>query len=50
MPAIKKTLDDMGYKGWLVIERSRNASVKSNEVRLNYGTNARYLKKIFQPE
>lgn len=49
MPAIKKALDKMGYKGWLVIERSRDANDAKN-VRGNYGANARFLKKIFQPE
>jgi len=49
MPAIKKALDQMGYKGWLVIERSRDANDARN-VRKNYGANARYLKSVFQPE
>jgi sugar phosphate isomerase/epimerase len=49
MPAIKRTLDKLGYKGWLVIERSRDVN-DSRNVRGNYGANARYLKKIFQPE
>lgn len=49
MPAIKKALDKMGYKGWLVIERSRDANDPKN-VKGNYGANAEYLKKIFQPE
>jgi len=49
MPAIKKALDKMGYKGWLVIERSRDANDPRN-VKANYGANARFLKKIFQPE
>lgn len=49
MPAIKRTLDDMGYKGWLVMERSRDANDTRN-VKGNYGANCRYLKSIFQPE
>jgi sugar phosphate isomerase/epimerase len=49
MPAIKKALDKMGYDGWLVIERSRDAKDGKN-VRGNYGANARFLKNIFQPE
>jgi len=49
LPAIRKTLDEMGYKGWLVMERSRDANDARN-VRGNYGANARYLKKVFQPE
>lgn len=49
LPAIKRTLDDLGYKGWLVMERSRDANDPRN-VRRNYGANCRYLKSIFQPE
>jgi sugar phosphate isomerase/epimerase len=48
MPAVKQTLDDMGWSGWLVIERSRDAQ-NAHDVRGNYGANARYLKTIFQP-
>lgn len=48
MAAVKKTLDDMGWSCWLVMERSRDAN-KGRDVRGNYGANARYLKKIFQP-
>lgn len=47
MPAIKKTLDELGYAGWLVIERSRRAD-RGRDVVGNFGTNARYLKSIFQ--
>lgn len=47
VPAIKKTLIDMEWKGWLVIERSRDATQPRNVV-VNYGANAAYLKKIFQ--
>lgn len=47
MPAVKRTLDEMGWSGWLVMERSRDAK-NSRDVRGNYGANARYLKKIFQ--
>lgn len=49
MPAIKRTLDELGYKGWLVMERSRDVNDARN-VRGNYGANCRYLKAIFQPE
>ena len=49
MPRIKKTLDEMEWSGWLVIERSRDASQPRNVVG-NYGANAAYLKKIFQVE
>jgi sugar phosphate isomerase/epimerase len=47
MPAVKKTLDDMGWSGWLVIERSRDARDSGN-VRKNFGANAAYLKRVFQ--
>ncbi len=47
MPLVKKTLDDMGWSGWLVMERSRDAK-NPRDVRGNYGANARYLKRIFQ--
>jgi sugar phosphate isomerase/epimerase len=47
MPKVKRTLDDMGWSGWLVIERSRDAR-DSRNVRKNFGANARYLKSIFQ--
>ena len=44
---VKQTLDKMHWKGWLVIERSRNAKDVRN-VRGNFGTNVAYLKEIFQ--
>lgn len=44
---VKKTLDHMHWKGWLVVERSRNAHDVKN-VRANFGTNVAYLKEIFQ--
>ena len=47
VPKIKETLDEMGWSGWLVIERSRDASQVRNVV-ANYGANSAYLKKIFQ--
>jgi len=43
----KDTLDEMGWSGWLVIERSRDAG-RSRDVRYNFGANAKYLKSIFQ--
>ncbi len=48
-PKIKKTLDEMGWSGWLVIERSRDINQVKNVV-ANYGANAAYLKKVFQEE
>jgi sugar phosphate isomerase/epimerase len=47
MPAIKAALDAMDWSGWLVIERSRDAS-RVRDVVGNYGANTRYLKSIFQ--
>ncbi len=47
MPKIKATLEEIGYQGWLTVERSRNAKDVRN-VRANYGDNVAYLKEIFQ--
>mgnify|MGYP003576614346 CR=1 FL=1 len=47
MRKVKETLDDIGYKGWLVIERSRDQTDPTN-VRKNFGANTRYMKQIFQ--
>ena len=47
MKKVKKTLDKMGWSGWLVIERSRDAKEPSN-VKKNFGSNTAYLKSIFQ--
>ncbi|HYC70389.1 MAG TPA: sugar phosphate isomerase/epimerase family protein [Opitutaceae bacterium] len=47
LPAVKRTLDDLGWSGWLVIERSRDASDARN-VKRNFSANAAYLKKVFQ--
>lgn len=47
MPKIKKTLDEMNWKGWLIVERSRDVTQVHN-VKANYGANVSYLKKIFQ--
>jgi len=49
MPLVKQTLDQMGWSGWLVIERSRDAR-KPSDTKYNYGANTAYLKKIFQEE
>lgn len=43
----KKTLDEIGWSGWLVIERSRDAK-KPSDTKYNYGANTVYLKKVFQ--
>lgn len=47
LPKIKQTLDEMGWSGWLVIERSRDAKDPRN-VKKNFGANAAYLKSVFQ--
>jgi L-ribulose-5-phosphate 3-epimerase len=47
MKKIKATLNKMKWAGWLVVERSRDATQASN-VKANYGANTRYLKSIFQ--
>lgn len=47
MIKVKKTLDKMGWEGWLVVERSRDTSDVHN-VKWNYGANVRYLKSVFQ--
>jgi L-ribulose-5-phosphate 3-epimerase len=47
MAKAKQTLDDMGWGGWLVIERSRDAR-DSRNVKKNFGSNAAYLKSVFQ--
>jgi hypothetical protein len=36
----------MGWSGWLVVERSRDANDARN-VQGNYSTNVAYLKKVF---
>jgi sugar phosphate isomerase/epimerase len=47
MPKVKQTLDEMGWSGWLVIERSRKAGMSKN-VKANFGANTAYLKSVFQ--
>jgi sugar phosphate isomerase/epimerase len=47
MPKVKQALDEMGWSGWLVIERSRDAKDGRN-VKRNFGANTAYLKSIFQ--
>ncbi|HYH56687.1 MAG TPA: TIM barrel protein, partial [Anseongella sp.] len=47
MPAVKRTLDEMGWSGWLVIERSRDAD-NPHDVTGNFGANTAYLKSVFQ--
>ncbi len=47
MHKVKRTLEEMGWKGWLVLERSRQAD-QPHDVLANYGANTRYMKSIFQ--
>ncbi|MCA9259286.1 MAG: sugar phosphate isomerase/epimerase, partial [Planctomycetales bacterium] len=47
LPKVKTTLDELGWTGWLVIERSRDAR-NSRDVVGNFGANTRYLKRVFQ--
>ena len=47
MYKVKKCLDEIGWSGWLVIERSRDAK-KPSDTKFNYGANTAYLKKVFQ--
>lgn len=47
MKSVKKTLDKMHWRGWLVIERSRDAKDPRN-VKKNFGANTAYVKSIFQ--
>ena len=47
MSKVKQTLDEMGWSGWLVVERSRDAK-DSRNVKKNFGANTAYLKTIFQ--
>ncbi len=49
MSKVKKTLDEIGWSGWLVIERSRDAR-RPTDPRYNYGANTAYLKKVFQDQ
>jgi sugar phosphate isomerase/epimerase len=44
---VKQTLIAMKWKGWLVVERSRDATQAQN-VKANFSANVAYLKKVFQ--
>jgi sugar phosphate isomerase/epimerase len=49
MKSVKATLDAMGWSGWLVVERSRDAARSgAADVRWNYSANVSYLKRVFQ--
>lgn len=45
---IKATLDEQGWSGWLVVERSRDAR-NPRDVKYNFGSNIRFLKSVFAP-
>jgi len=47
VPKLKQLLDEMGWSGWLVLQRSRDAA-KARDVKYNFSANAAYLKSIFQ--
>lgn len=47
MRKVRKTLNDMVWSRWLVMQRSRDAHDPHN-VKKNYGADAAFLKKIFQ--
>ena len=47
MEKVKQTLDQMGWSGWLIVERSRDAN-NPHDVRGNFGANVSYLKSVFQ--
>jgi L-ribulose-5-phosphate 3-epimerase len=47
MRKVKQTLAEIGWDGWLVIERSRDANDARN-VKKNFGANTAYLKAVFQ--
>lgn len=49
MKAVRATLDDMGWKGWLVLERSRDAKDARN-VKWNFSANTAYVKSVFQSD
>jgi hypothetical protein len=39
----------MGWRGWLVVERSRDQT-RPTDVRWNFTANVKYLKSVFQAE
>ena len=49
MRAIIQTLCDIGWKGWLIVERSRDAA-RVRDVKYNYGANVAYLKDFVKTE
>jgi L-ribulose-5-phosphate 3-epimerase len=49
VPKLKQVLDDIGWRGWLVLQRSREKD-KAGDVKYNFGGNAKYLKSVFQQQ
>lgn len=49
LPAVKETLTNLGWQGWLVVERSRDAADGRN-VLGNFGANVRTLKRVFHSD
>nr|WP_199074944.1 sugar phosphate isomerase/epimerase family protein [Pedobacter sp. ASV19] len=49
LEAARKTLDEMGWKGWLVAERSRDQKDPRN-VKWNFTANVTYIKSVFQKD
>lgn len=49
LPAIKATLDKMGWSGWLVVERSRDKN-HVRDTKRNFGNNVAYIKDVFRNE
>ncbi len=47
LPKIRKTLDRMGWSGWLVVERSRDVN-RVRDVKYNFSRNVAYLKEVFK--
>ena len=47
MKKVKNAFDEMGWRGWLPIERSPDAKDPRN-VKWNFEANTKYLKSVFQ--
>ncbi len=49
LKAVKAALDKMGWRGWLVVERSRDKNRSgAADVKWNYSANVGFLKRVFQ--
>jgi sugar phosphate isomerase/epimerase len=46
LPALRRTLDELEWQGWLVLERSRDAT-RVRDVVGNYGANAAFVRRVF---